>query len=580
MGTPAADARGVEARALVADLLAMPPDVRRPWYRELAPRDLGVLLTACRHELGSSYGLWQDDPVGFVQDVLGDTTWSRQDELLESVRDNVRTAAPATHSPGKSFIGGRCVAWFVSVWPLGTAKALTTAPKMRQVRQILWGGQGIRRAHAAGNLPGTVTSDLWKVGEYVLAYGFSPADWDEDAVQGEHAPHLLLVVDEAGGISHVLGRAYVAVLSQMHPRLLMLGNPPTDEEGSWFEEQADKTALVHTVRISAYDTPNFTGERTGRCTTCPPGTPPHRVAAHLTTQEWVAETIEEFGEDSAFVIARVLAQFPHAIGQKVIPYSWVEHAADVDHEPGAGQWVRLGADIAGDGGDEFVIARAAGYAVEVVHRSSGPANADPVNVAGVITTQTREACELRDRLGDTRPVHVKIDASGLGWGVAGLVKRQVAEAGLPAVVLPVRGEDKPNDETQFLNARSEMWWNTRKLMKPTTDPASGQVLGGGLVKLVNAPTRLIAQMSSPKYGNDSAGRIVVEKKRDMRRRGVNSPDLADAVNLALYEPPGQAPASIERAGDHRVPTGPQARSRPGAPMSGGGGNVVPLGPRR
>lgn len=540
-----------------------------------------VVLGACRHQLGSSWGLWQDDPVGFVQDVLGDTTWRKQDEVLESVRDHVRTAVPATHSPGKSFIGSRLVCWWCAVWPLGTAKALTTAPKMRQVTQIMWGGQGIRRAHAAGRLPGTIQTAQWKVGANVIAYGFSPADYDEDAVQGEHAPHLLFVVDEAGGIGHVLGRAYIAILSQPHVREVLLGNPPTDEEGSWFEEQAEKTALVNTVRIAARDTPNFTGERTGRCTSCPPGVPPHRVAMHLTSREWVEETVQEFGEDAAFVVARVDAMFPHAVGQKVIPYMWVEAAADLEQEPAPGHWVRLGADIASDGGDEFVIARALGFRVELVHRSSGASNADPVIVAGVITQQVREAVEVRERVqGEHGPqplVHVKIDASGLGWGVAGLVKAQVAEAKMPAVVLPVRGEDDPNDEAQFKNARSELWWNMRRLMKPTTDPATGQQLAGGKVQLVDAPTRLLAQLSAPRYGTDSSGRIVVQRKRELKLAGKGSPDLADAVNLALYEPPGQSPAKIERPTEHRVPTGPQA-GRGGS--MGGGGQVIPLGPRR
>lgn len=573
MGTPAADARGSQAGSLLDNLLALPPAERRPWYRELAPRDMEVVATRCRLDLGTRYGLWQDDPVGFVSDVLGDTTWGKQDELLESVRDNERTTVPATHAPGKTFIGSRAAAWFIAVHPVGTAKVLTTAPKMRQVTQLMWGGQGIRRAHSAGGLPGTVQTAQWKIGQEVVAYGFSPADWDEDAVQGEHATHLLLVVDEAGGISHTLGRAYVALMSQHHPRMLLLGNPPTDEEGTWFEACAEKSNLFNTVRISAYDTPNFTGELTGRCTSCPPGVPPHRVAMHLTSEQWVEETITEFGDDSAFVIARVHAQFPHALGQKVIPYSWVEAACDDDHEPGSGQWVRLGADIASDGGDEFVIARSIGYTVGIEHRSSGAQNADPVNVAGVITQHTRDACELRDRLGDTREVHVKIDASGLGWGVAGLVRRQVEEAGLPAVVLPVRGEDRPNDEAQFRNARSEMWWNTRRLMKPETDPASGVVVRGGKVKLVNAPTRLVAQLSLPKYGSDSAGRIVVQRKRELKAEGKGSPDLADAVNLCLYEPPGQSPAAIESAPSTMIPT------RPSQMQGGGMGGVIPLRPR-
>lgn len=568
------DARSTEAGSLVADLLALPPEQRRPWYRSLDERALNALMTRSRHDLGSRYGIWQDDPVGFMQDVLCIGTWSGQELIAESVRDHERTASPATHSPGKSFTSSALVLWWGSVWPLGTSQTITTAPKLRQVKTILW--PVIRRLHHRARLPGVVQTTQWKDGDELLAWGFSAADWDEDAVQGIHAPHVLFIVDEAGGIGHTLGRAYVAVLSNPHARLLMIGNPPTDEEGTWFEEQCEKAGvLVNTVRISAYDTPNFTGELTPRCTTCPVGSPPHRVAAHLTTQEWVQEAIDEFGEDSAFVIARVHADFPTAIGQKVIPFSWVEAAAEIEHEPAPGQWVRLGADIAAEGGDEFVIARAVGYAVSVVHRSSGAANADPVNLAGRITEATREACELRERLGDDRPVHVKIDASGMGWGVAGLVKRQVEEMHLPAKVFGVRGEDPPVDETQFKNARSELWWNMRRLLKPVTDAKTGAVIAPGRVKFVDAPTRLLAQLSAPKYAPDSAGRIIVEKKKDTKKRIGGSPDIADAVNLAVYEPSRSGPAHVERT-QVAIPTGPTSRRQ--APPPGPGAAVIPLGP--
>lgn len=569
-----------EAGTLLADLLDLPPDERRPFYRELSDRAHLALMTRARHDLGSRYGLWQDDPVGFTEDVLRAGTWSGQRQLMVSVRDNIRTAAPATHAPGKTFTCGCLVLWFGSVWPIGTAQVITTAPKLRQVKNIMW--PGIRRLHTLARLPGVVQTLQWKVGEELVGYGFSAADYDEDAVQGIHAPHVLFVVDEAGGIGHTLGRAYVAVLSQPHARELLVGNPPTDEEGTWFEEQCEKAGeLVNTVRIPASATPNFTGERTPRCTTCPPGAPVHRIAAHLTTVEWVEEAVAEFGEESAFVIARVQAEFPTALGQKVMPYAWVEAAAEKDQEPAPGQWVRLGCDIASDGGDEFVIARAIGYAVKVVHRSSGAANADPVNVAGRILQEVREACDIRGQVDDDRPVHVKIDASGLGWGVAGLVKRQVEEAGLPAVVLPVRGEDKANDEVQFKNARSELWWNTRKLVKPETNPKTGAVIAPGRVKLVDAPTRLLAQLSAPKYGNDSAGRTVVEKKHETKKRVGGSPDLADAVNLSLYEPSGQVPVKLEPA-TTTLPTGARAgRARPGMSTPGAGGaQVIPLGPPR
>ena len=585
MGHAEADAGGVLAGHLVADLLRLPPEERRPWYRQLAPKEMGVVLTRCRKDLGSPYGLWQDDPVGFCQDVLGDTTYSIQERLMESVRDHPRTAAPATHAPGKTFTGGRLVCWWVSVWPLGTAQAITTAPKLRQVKNIMW--PGIRRAHAAGNLPGEVLTTMWKIGEEPVAYGFSAADWDEEAVQGIHAPHVLFIVDEAGGIGHVLGASYAAVMSQPHARMLMIGNPPTDEEGTWFELQAEKAEhLVHTVRIPAFATPNFTGEVTGFCTSCPPGAPPHRVATHLTTQEWVDEVVAEFGQDSAFYEARVLANFPAAIGQKVMPYSWVESCAETEHEAASGQWVRLGVDIASDGGDEFVIGRGVGFNLSIPYRSSGAANADPVNLQARIMEHVREALEIRARIKDPRVVHVKIDASGLGWAVAGNVKRQVEEKGWPALVLPVRGEDEPNDETQFKNARSELWWNMRRLVKPLTDPASGAVLSPGKVKFVDVPVAALAQLSAPKYGNDSQGRIVVEKKRETKRRMGGSPDLADALNLVVYEPPGISPARLERAAT-RMPTGYRAqrgRNSPGlAPRATPPSRSVrkmPLGPPR
>lgn len=566
-----ADARGPAARTLIADLVALAPAERRPEYRAFTPRELQVMLTAARRELGSRYGLWQDDPVGFVQDICGDTTWTKQNEMLESVRDHQRTVVVSTHSVSKTFTGGDIVAWWGSVWPLGTAQAVTTAPTFRQVKNQMW--PGIARAHAAGALPGLVDTAQWKVGRHVVAYGFTVGQNNEAALQGIKANNLLIVVDEAGGIGHVLGKAFASLLSQPNVRMLVLGNPPTDEEGSWFEEQADKSEqLVNTVRIPAEATPNFTGELTGRCTTCPSIVPPHRIAQHLTQSSWVEEVESEFGLDSAFVQARVHALFVRAVGQKVIPYSWVEAAADADHRPADGSWCRLGADIASDGGDEFTIARLVGFTGEVVHFSSGAVNADPVNVAGVIQHHVHETLELRDRLGNTQPVHVKIDASGLGWAVAGFVKRWCQEKQLPVKVYGVRGEDKPHDETRFHNARSEMWWTMRKLLQPASDPQTGQVLRAGQLHLRNASTRLLAQLSAPKYANDSSGRTVVEKKKDTKKRVGGSPDRADAMNLAAYEPAGEGDGQLEvlRA---TVPVGP---TRPVAPA--GGGTVIPIGP--
>ena len=561
-----------ESADMLDHLMALPVEDARGFYRGLKPGAMHALMARARRELGSPHGIWQRDPCGFSEDVLRVGMWSGQREIMESVRDNRRTAVRACHGPGKSFSAACLVCWFGSVWPLGTATIVTTAPRLRQVRTILW--PAIRHLHDRAHLAGTVQTTQWKVGEELLAWGFSSSEYDEEAVQGIHDPYVLFIVDEAGGIGHTLGNSYAAVLSNPDPHMLLIGNPPTDNEGSWFEEECGRTdGTVSSLRVSAYDTPNFTGESTPRCTSCGPSVPAHRVAWHLTDQEFVDGAIAEFGEDSAFVLARVHAEFPTAIGQIVMPLSWVEACAEADHQPAAGSWVRVGADIAAEGGDEFVIAHTVGFTASIVHRSSGAANADPVNLAGRITQEVREACDIRERVGEERKVHVKIDASGMGWGVAGLVKRQCEEAGLPAVVLPVRGEDPPNDETQFRNARSELWWNTRRLVKPDTDPTTGAVVRAGRLKLVDAPARLLAQLSAPKYSTDSAGRIVVEKKAETKKRKGGSPDLADAVNLCLYEPPNQGgPARVEAPAPAVMPTRISQVSQQGSAA------IIPLRP--
>ena len=49
--------------------------------------------------------------------------------------------------------------------------------------------------------------------------------------------------------------------------------------------------------------------------------------------------------------------------------------------------------------------------------------------------------------------------------------------------------------------------------------------------------RTLAQLSAPLYKSDSSGRIKIESKIEMKRRGTTSPDRAEAILLALYEPP-------------------------------------------
>ena len=535
------------ASKAIDQLLALPAKQRAEVLGKLRPAELRALNVLADQRLDNPWMRYEDDPVGFVEEGLKERLWSRQRQILESVRDNKRTAVPACHANGKSHLAARAIAWWICVHPVGTAMAVTTATTFRQVRAILW--SHVRRVHARHGLIGHTTQIEWRIENELVAYGFSPRDTDETAVQGIHAPHLLVVVDEAGGISSVLGNALESIMTGGHTRLLAIGNPPTDIEDSWFERAChNSNGLWTVIPVSAYDTPNFTGEETGRCLSCPPEVPPHDIKTHLVDHEWVEDVTAEFGETSAFVEARVHARFPRSAPNKVLPLAWAEAALENDR-PAEGADIRLGVDIAADGGDEFVIARADGFTVQIRHKSSGSANQNAVDVAGVILNHIREAEQDRLERRIAAPVRVKIDTIGVGWGVVGILQRWRDEQRHEALVIPVNVAERAGEAAKFTNQRAEMWWNARTLFQPRTSQSGEPVID----VRAEVDRRTIAQLTAPLYKSDSSGRIKIESKADMKRRGTSSPDRAEAVLLALYEPPNSgivpvvSPIVIEQA---------------------------------
>lgn len=517
-------------------LLKLNPSERASIYQTLTNEERRYLNKLLDSYLNNPWLIYEEDPVGFVEQGLGETLWSKQKEIVTSVRDNKRTAVPACHAPGKSHIAARIIAWWIAVHPIGTAQVVTTATTFRQVRNILW--PHIRKVAKKLNLGGEVNTVEWKIDNEMVAFGFSPGDNDETAIQGIHAPHLLVVVDEAGGLSQTLGNALEALMTGGHTRLLLLGNPPTDNEDSWFEK-ACNSDLYNVIPISAYATPNFTGEAAGVCRSCPPSVAEHPVNEHLVDEVWVRDVINEFGEESAFVEARVHARFPRMAGNKTIPYGWLEKSTE-NEKPLDGDAIRLGVDIAADGGDEFVIAWADGFKGTIRHRSSGSANSNPVDVAGQILEQIRQAEDVHRQRQISKPIVVKIDSIGLGWGVTGILKRWKDEQRHSAIIIGVNVAERAKESGKFHNQRAEMWWNFRTLVQPLETE-------NGLTQNValEVDTKTLAQLSGPTYKSDSTGRIVIEGKKDMKRRGMNSPDRAEAILLAFYEPPGSYTDKID-----------------------------------
>ena len=100
--------------------------------------------------------------------------------------------------------------------------------------------------------------------------------------------------------------------------------------------------------------------------------------------------------------------------------------------------------------------------------------------------------------------------------------------------MPVNVADKPEREDDGAVMRpyikrDELWLAGRALMQP--DPSTGE----GRLRL-RVSRASAAQFSTPDLSTNTAGYTVVEPKKSMKKRGLKSPDRAEASLLAIYEP--------------------------------------------
>src|SRR5690606_21375837 len=356
--------------------------------------------------------------------------WSKQRQILEAVRDHRRVAVRSGHGVGKSHVAALVACWWLDTHEPGTAFVVTSAPTFPQVRAILW--RYIRRMHAAGDLPGRVNQVEWHMGGELVAFGRKPSDYSESAFQGIHAPHVLVILDEACGIAPQLWVAAAALPTNDGCRLFAIGNP--DNPATELRRVCAPGSGWHVIGISAYDSPNLTGEPV-----------PPAVAQALVSAGWVEEKRAEWGEDNPLYRSKVLGEFSEDSEWQVVRSSDVAACRIAPEEPHPADVllpVELGVDVGG-GGDETVIRERRG----VVAGREWRAHTDrPEKIAPLIRHAIRES-------GATR---VKIDSIGVGFGVIGELRNDSSLRGVQIVGVNV-GE-KASCPDRFANLRAEIWW--------------------------------------------------------------------------------------------------------------------------
>lgn len=434
---------------------------------------------------------WRSDPVGFIRDILGVELWSKQREIAESVRDNPRTAVRSCSAGGKTAVSALIVLWFLCAFRPSTV--LSTARSNRQVTEQLWREIRVRYAQARIPLGGDLTQKELNMEADWFAIGFSTDE--PERITGFHNKHVLVVMDEAGGIGDEVYGAIDNPLAAGFTRLLLLGNP-TNNIGKFHDAFASPE--YQSFHISAFDTPTFTGE----------GEFPF-----LISKQYVEQKKREWGEDSPLYEVYILGNFPSGEGDRLIPFSLAE-AATVDKkiQPEATDMVAMGVDTARFGEDENVLYVRKGTKIIdfLIWRKS-----DTEGCIGHIHTKIKEH----------NPSIVSID-EGYNPGIVD---------GLRAMGLTINGVNfggKAMDSQTFANCRAEMWWTLAQRFKREEIQIPDDKL-------------LLKQLTDIKLKDpNKLAQMLIESKEEMKRRGVKSPDRGDALALCFYDAQGVAPGII------------------------------------
>ena len=428
---------------------------------------------------------YRSDPVLFSREVIGISPDDWQCELLRAVADPEirRVSCRSGHGVGKSTAVALAAVWHVLMRV--PSKTVVTAPTSAQLFDACFAEMKnvAKRLKAPFDDLLEIKSDrieLKSQPETTFISCRTSRQEQPEALAGVHADSVLLLADEASGISPNIFEAASGSMSGHNATTVLTGNP-TRNTGFFYDTHNRLKDDWYTMHVSCVDSP--------------------RVA-----DDFVEDMKKRYSEDSPAYHVRVLGNFPPSEEDTVIPVALIDQAMNNDikvHEDTPAIW---GLDVARQGSDSSVLAKRQG---PIVHPLTVWRNLDLMQLTGAVKAEY-DAIDNPAK----RPVEIIVDSNGFGAGVLDRLR----ELDLPARGLNV--SERALQKETYLNLRAELWFKIKSWLE------------GMDVKLPRDDA-LWAELAAPRYHFTSSGKMQVESKEAMKKRGVASPDRADAVALCL-----------------------------------------------
>lgn len=432
---------------------------------------------------------WQTDPSLFVRQTLKVTPEAWQDDALKAVATHNRVAIRSGHRVGKTAFLSWVIIWFMATrFPV---KIPCTANTASQVHDVLWAelAKWHRRL-----VPELQAQFEHKADRYELkaapnesfAVARTARKEQPEAFQGFHSDNLLFIADEASGIDEAIFEATQGVMAGRSARTLLTGNP-TRNNGFFFQAFNRSRALWHPIHVPC-------------------------SASTQVDPAYIRDMATQYGEHNDIYRVRVLGEFPKQSSLQFIGNDLVDEAKAREPVVGLQDPFVIGVDVARFGDDQTVICFRKGRDART-HPPVKLRGADTMLVAG------RVAEEYQRYRADA----VFVDGGGLGAGVVDRLRQMR----VPVIEIQFGGKaDRHSigtgvDTASYANKRAEMWGNMRDWLKGGSIPDDPE---------------LAADLTGVEYGFNVRNEIQLERKEDMKKRGLASPDNGDALALTFAYP--------------------------------------------
>lgn len=452
-----------------------PPPPGAPQPKVPAPENIKTMAEAYSFFIE----VFRNRPVEFVEEVLQAKPLDWQKDFLRAIaRGERRISVRAGHGVGKSTVNSwAAIWWMLTRFP---QKTVLTAPTAGQLFDALFA----EIKHWINRLPEYLKENFDVFSDRIvlksapessfMSARTSSADRPE-ALAGVHSEHVLLIVDEASAVPEPVFESAAGSMSGHSAVTVLIGNP-TRNTGLFFRTHHQLSQDWYTMHVSCLNNP-------------------------LVNLDFVNQIKATYGENSNAFRVRVLGEFSLREDDVLIAAELVDAAMDRDIVLDRSEPIVFGVDVARFGDDRTVLCKRQGNIVTEIKSWSG---SDLMETVGRIVHEANT----------DKPAEILVDSIGLGAGVADRLREQGYN------VRDVNVSESAAMNPQAARLRDELWlavrdWlNQRACKIPKMDELRGE-------------------LCAPTYNFTSNGKIKVEGKSELKRRGMRSPDLADALCLTF-----------------------------------------------